>query len=76
MDALRDCEALLGRVEYLAVDYHSPAGGPQRLDELLAVLTRAGYRLHIQSGGAITPFVYRPVRRGRDGVVHVFAFRG
>lgn len=77
LEVLRDCEDLLANVEHLAVDHHSFAHRPQRLDELLALLTRAGFRLHLHTAHpAGTPFLYRPVFRRMDSLLTVFAFRG
>lgn len=47
VDVLLDCADRLGQVERLFVEYHSFAGRPQRLDELLTALRRAGLRTHL-----------------------------
>lgn len=48
VDVLSDCDGGLGMVENLFIEYHSIQNQPQRLNELLNVLTRNGFRYDIQ----------------------------
>ena len=48
LELLTDCADALGTVEQLFVEYHAFADRPQRLDELLRLLRKAGFRYDIQ----------------------------
>ena len=50
VDVLLDCEDALKTVSRIFVEYHSFENQPQRLDQMLAVLSRSGFRVVIQSG--------------------------
>jgi len=77
VDVLLDCADRLGEVRNLAVDYHSLFNRPQRLDELIGLLTRAGFRMHFRAESeSSSPFLYRPLQNGMDAQLHIFAFRG
>ncbi len=76
VDVLLDCADLLGQVRNLAVDYHSLFRRPQRLDELVAVLTRAGFRLDFRvTSQSESPLLYRTLRGIVEFQLHIFAFR-
>ena len=76
VDVLLDCADLLGEVRNLAVDYHSLFNRPQRLDELMGLLTRAGFRMHfLAASQSPSPLLYRTVQGGMDAQLHIFAFR-
>jgi FkbM family methyltransferase len=76
VDVLLDCADLLGQVQNLAVDYHSIFKRPQRLAELVGLLTRAGFRMHFRATGQTqSPFLYRKLKGGMDSQLHIFAFR-
>jgi FkbM family methyltransferase len=76
VDVLLDCEDLLGPVQNLAVDYHSLFKRPQRLDELIALLTRAGFRMDFRATSqSQAPFLYRDLRGMMEFQLHIFAFR-
>jgi len=76
VDVLLDCYDLLGLVENLIVDYHSLFEHPQRLDTLMAVLTKAGFRMHFRAtSNSPSPLVYREIPGGVDSKLHIFAFR-
>jgi FkbM family methyltransferase len=76
VDVLLDCADLLGQVRNLAVDYHSIFKRPQRLDELVALLTRAGFRMHFRAmSQSPSPFLYRSLHGLVESQLHIFAFR-
>jgi FkbM family methyltransferase len=76
VDVLLDCADVLGQVQNLAVDYHSIFKRPQRLDELMALLTRAGFRMHFRATRhSWSPFVFRPLQGKIDCQLHIFAYR-
>ena len=76
VDVLTDCEPWLGFVDALFVEFHSSAGRPQRFDELVGILTRAGFRLALETEFAPRhPFVAREVHEGFDLQLNVYAYR-
>ena len=75
-DVLADCADRLGAIERIFLEYHSLRGRAQRLDEILAILRRAGFRLHIQPElVSPTPFVDRRESWGMDQRLNLFAYR-
>lgn len=73
---LRDCESELKQVQSLFVEYHSVAGSPQTLDDLLSVLKRAGFRYYLREAHCPRmPYVEPPAAAGMDLQVNVFAIR-
>jgi FkbM family methyltransferase len=76
VDVLLDCSDLLGQVQNLIVNYRSIFERPQRLDTLMAVLTKAGFRMNFRSSSASqSPLLYREISGGRDCSLSIFAFR-
>jgi FkbM family methyltransferase len=75
-EVLLDCADGLHRVRRLFVEYHSYVNQEQRIDELLALLREAGFRVHIHPE-LITdrPFVRRPNHAGMDHRLNIFAYR-
>jgi FkbM family methyltransferase len=76
VDVLLDCADLLGQVQNMVVDYHSIFERPQRLDTLMELLTKAGFRMQFRS------FLYspRPLSQriqsgGIDSKLQIFATR-
>ena len=82
-EVIKDCQALLSNVANLFVEYHSMAGQPQSLPQLLNILSESGFRLHISTPFAIdTPFIIsrQPLyeqhsHMGMDFQLNIFAFR-
>ncbi|HEX5104363.1 MAG TPA: FkbM family methyltransferase [Pirellulaceae bacterium] len=76
VDVLLDCADRLDGVQSLYVEYHSFAGQPQRLDELLAILRNAGFRIQIHTQFAShRPLVSRATTLGMDFQADVCAYR-
>jgi FkbM family methyltransferase len=76
VDLLIDCADRLQNVDRLFVEYHSQFGKPQRMQEIIAALTHAGFRLHVITPfSAEQPFVHRPVKCGYDLLMEIFAIR-
>lgn len=66
----------LDRVENLFVEYHSYPGEEQRLDEVLTVLRRAGFRFHIKPEVfSKQPFVEIETHKGMGNNINIFAYR-
>lgn len=75
-DVLHDCAEDLGCVERMFIEYHSESGHPQRLDELLAIIRRAGFRYQIKEAYvAAKPFISQPTMMNMDLQLNVFCFR-
>jgi FkbM family methyltransferase len=74
---LDDCRDCLENVERIFVEFHSFADRPQRLGELLEILERAGFRLHVTNPGLTSPhpFMERRVSAGMDLQCNIHAFR-
>jgi FkbM family methyltransferase len=77
VEVLLDCADRLDRVERLVCEYHSFAGRPQRLGELLAALEAAGHRVIVTGDMAPEhPLVAVPAdQSGMDMRLNVFAVR-
>lgn len=76
MEVVRDCADRLDRVERMFVEYHSESGRPQQLDELLAILRRAGFRYQVHEAYvAPKPFLGRPLMVNMDLQLNIFCFR-
>ncbi len=75
-EVLLDCEDRLNCVQNLFVEHHSFVGRPQRLDELLGCLTRAGFRLFIKTNRVGNrPFVDTSIDREMDLLLNIYAVR-
>jgi FkbM family methyltransferase len=76
VDVLLDCSDLLGNIQSLIVEYHSLFGLTQRLDTLIGLLTRAGFRMHFRTTyESLNPLVYRSLFGGMDTKISIFAYR-
>ncbi|MEA2383415.1 MAG: hypothetical protein QOH72_3386 [Solirubrobacteraceae bacterium] len=77
VDVLLDCADRLDRVGRLVCEYHSFAGRPQRLGQLLAALESAGHRVIVTGDMAPEhPLVAAPAdASGMDMRLNVFASR-
>jgi len=76
VDVLLDCADLLGQVQNLIVDFHSVFEKPQRLDTLMGLLTKAGFRMHFRADSdSSSPLLFRTVNGGIDSKLQIFAFR-
>ncbi|HUC31459.1 MAG TPA: FkbM family methyltransferase [Candidatus Paceibacterota bacterium] len=75
---LSDCREKLSHVKLLFVEYHSSAGHEQRLDELLTILTEAGFRYYINSIGGVAKnyFLHHDEQAGFDLQLNIYARRG
>ncbi len=77
LQVLRDCSDSLHFVQHLFVEYHSYLDKQQSMDELLTILTKAGFRYHIkESFTSEQPFVKRRLSGATmDMAINIFAFR-
>src|SRR5436190_8516480 len=77
VEVLESCSENLGNVQNLFVEYHSTAKSEQRLDVLLGILKKAGFRVYIKEAWNNLPFPflrtdYNPCY---DLQLNVFAYR-
>lgn len=76
---LTDCSAHLPLVRNLFVEYHSRADRPQQLQELLAILTTAGFRYYIKHAWDYLTFPFVDHEKHRHVVydlqLNIFAYR-
>jgi len=55
---IQDCESILGQIDNLFIEYHSMVDEDQKLDEILLILKRNGFRYHLsQSFSRNRPFI-------------------
>ncbi len=74
-EVLRDCADKLDGVDRLFVEYHSFAGEEQSLDEILAILKKAGFRYHIKEAYTVEKPFSHLFTGGPDLQLDIFAFR-
>lgn len=76
-NVLKSCENLLKNVEHLFVEYHSFINKEQQLDDLLALLKKAGFRYHLKESFSMKrPFMERNYAcENMDMAINVFAYR-
>ena len=76
VDVILDCADCLEQIEYLFIEYHSFAAQEQRLDELLHVVRKAGFRIHVHNQfAAPRPFLEHPSYLGMDMNLNIFGYR-
>lgn len=76
-EVLEDAADELDRVERIFVEHHSFVGRHQSLDRLAAILTGAGFRLHVHPEFVSPqPFVSREQQCGMDLQLNIYGFRG
>jgi FkbM family methyltransferase len=74
---LKDCEPYLKNIQNIFVEYHSFVNKEQKLEEILEMLKRAGFRYHLkQSFSQQRPFVDRLLAcENMDMAITIFAYR-
>jgi FkbM family methyltransferase len=74
---LKDCSDSLENVDKIFVEYHSFSDRQQDLQELLEVLSNAGFRYYIQQVGITspTPFITINSFNKIDNQLNIFAYR-
>lgn len=76
VDLIAGCADLLPLVGNIFVEYHSLVGRRQRLDELITVLSGAGFRLQVRSGKSTpSPFLRTSERQGMDMQLDIWGTR-
>lgn len=74
---LEDCKDMLYNVERIFVEYHSFIDKPQELGRLINILESSGFRLSINSSGAISPQPLYQYSKylGMDMQLNIFGFK-
>ena len=74
---LLESKDLLSNVDNLFVEYHSFIDKPQHLNEILEILTNAGFRYYVSSIGikSTHPFINRNQYLGMDNQLNIFGYR-
>jgi FkbM family methyltransferase len=76
VDVISDCSDELHKVKNIFVEYHSWNNREQQLDMLLSVLSKSGFRYHIQSFiDRVSPFINREERSDMDLQLNIFAYK-
>lgn len=75
-EALLDCDGVLGKLDYIFIEYHSILQDAQYLGEILNLLKKEGFRYHLQEASISSqPFVEVSVTCGMDLQLNIFAFK-
>jgi len=74
---LKDISNDLNLVKNIFIEYHSFVGQTQHLDEILAILSKAGFRYYIQTVGIFShkPFVHINHSLGMDIQMNISGYR-
>ncbi len=76
VEVLKDSENCLSKVQNLFVEYHSLREKTQRLNELLDILTRNGFRYFVQSvSSRKSPFISKPTSHHLDLQLNIYGYR-
>lgn len=76
LGALRSASKTLSAVHRIFIEYHSYVSKGQRLDELLHIISNAGFRYFLQSETIVkSPFAHRMNDNGMDGRINIYATR-
>lgn len=74
---LKDIDKYLDIVDRIFVEYHSFVGQRQTLNEIIDILTKANFRLHISSPGltSSTPFIHLNVYNNMDMQLNIYGIK-
>lgn len=73
---LIDCAEYLPKVDKIFIEYHSHIDEPQKLDEILLLLNKSGFRYHIQEAySRKMPYVDNSLMVGMDLQLNIFGYR-
>ncbi len=74
---LKDIQDKLFNVERIFIEYHSFVGQPQSLNEVIAILTEANFRLHISSPGlsSKSPFFKIRTYNNMDMQLNIYGYK-
>lgn len=74
---IQDCEPILNQIKNIFIEYHSMENEEQKLDDLLLILKRNGFRYHLtQSFSRARPFVDQDLTCEKiDMAINVFGYK-
>ena len=74
---LRDIVNDLWKVKKIFIEYHSFINQPQSLNEIIDILTKANFRLHVSSPGLSTkaPFIELSTYNNMDMQLNIYGFK-
>lgn len=74
---LKDIQGKLINIERIFVEYHSFVGQRQTLNEIIDILTKANFRLHISSPGltSSTPFIHLNIYNNMDMQLNIYGIK-
>lgn len=74
---LRDIEEDLGMIQRIFIEYHSFVNQSQSLNEVIDILTKANFRLHVSSPGLSnkSPFMGLKVYNNMDMQLNIYGFK-
>lgn len=76
-EVLLECKDKLHLVKNIFVEYHSFSNQKQSLDEILSILTKAGFRYYLNNSGvrSKSPFIKRKEILGMDLQINIYGYR-
>jgi FkbM family methyltransferase len=75
-EVLLDCADVLNNVRTLFIEYHSTANQPQHLDEILSIVSKAGFRYYIKEASHDVRFPFVDFKRnGFDLQLNISCYR-
>lgn len=74
---IKDCEPILKQIDNIFIEYHSMENEEQKLDELLLILKRNGFRYHLsQSFSRNKPFIDKDlVNEKIDLAINIYGYK-
>jgi len=74
---IEDCEPVLNQIDNIFIEYHSMVNEEQKLDELLLILKRNGFRYHLsQSFSRNKPFIDKElVNEKIDLAINIYGYK-
>jgi FkbM family methyltransferase len=74
---IEDCQNLLHNVDHIFIEYHSQENVSQRLEVILSVLAKEGFRYYIESAiqKSKLPFIKREKLNNIDNFLNIYAYK-
>jgi len=74
---IQDCESVLSQIDNIFIEYHSTIDKEQKLDCLLSILKRNGFRYHLsQSFSRLKPFVDKSlICENTDLTINIYGYK-
>ena len=72
-EVIKDCAQKLSLIKYIFIEYHSHVSEEQKLDQILSILSEAGFRYHIKEAHTSEhPFIDNNLMLGMDLQLNIF----